>query len=33
MFKKQCVVRIKEDKEDSLCGLRAIVLGISYVNN
>ena len=33
LYKKQCVVRIKEDKEDSLCGLRAIVLGISYVNN
>ena len=33
LYKKQCVVRIKKDNEDSLCGLRAIVLGMSYVNN
>ena len=29
LCKKQCVVRIKEEQDDKLCALRAIILGIS----
>ena len=32
LCKKQCVVRIKEEQDDKLCALRAIILGISYIN-
>ena len=33
LFKKQCVVRVKSDKDDNLCGLRAICIGKAYVDN
>ena len=33
LYKKQCVVRIKETNDDKLCGLRAICVGKAYADN
>ena len=32
LYKKKCVVRIKTEQDDKLCALRAIFVGISFVN-
>ena len=32
-YKKQCVVRITSNKNDNLCGLRAIIVGTAIVDN
>ena len=32
LCKKQCVVRIKQEQDDNLCALRAIIVGMSLIN-